>query len=82
MVKAILDRVFIKLERQEKSEGGIILQEDFVKADNIGEVVAIGPQVTSVKNGDKVVFHCFDDLPSHDPNIVVIREKSLLGVFE
>lgn len=80
MIKAVLDRVFVRVERNEKTSGGIILVED--TSDNIGIVETAGPEVTSVKPGDKVLFHKFDDLPSSDPAVVVVRESSILGVFE
>ena len=36
----------------------------------------------SVKVGDKVLFHKWDDLPSPEKDVVVVRESSLLGVFD
>lgn len=47
----------------------------------IGVVESVGPDVRSVKVGDKVLFHVFDELPSYDPEVVIVRERSLLGVF-
>ena len=45
-------------------------------------VESIGEDVKSVKVGDKVLFHIWDELPTYDPDVVVVRENSLLGVFE
>lgn len=82
MVKAIMDRVFIRLdEKKKKTEGGIILTDDAEEERNIGIVESIGEKVKSVKVGDKVLFHKFDDLPTYDPNVVVVREYSLLGIL-
>ena len=82
MVKAIMDRVFIRLdEKKKKTEGGIILTDDAEEERNIGIVESIGEKVKSVKVGDKVLFHKFDDLPTYDPNVVVVREYSLLGIM-
>ena len=79
MVKAILDRVFIKLE--EPKHNGIIMELDNDR--NIGVVLSKGEEVTdSVKVGDKVLFHKWDDLPSSEKDVVVVRESSLLGVFD
>lgn len=79
MVKAILDRVFIKLE--EPKHNGIIVELDNER--NIGVVLSKGEEVTdSVKVGDKVLFHKWDDLPSPEKDVVVVRESSLLGVFD
>lgn len=83
MIKAISDRVFIRLEaKPDKTTGGIILTEDFHQAETIGIVESIGEKVKAVSIGDKVLFHIFDDLPSYDKNVVVVRENSILGVFE
>lgn len=81
MVKAIMDRVFIKLDEPEKVSG-IILSEDVKNPRNIGRVVSVGSEVKSVKVGDHVIFHVFDELPTPDKDIVAVREFSLLGVIE
>ena len=83
MITPVSDRIFIRLEPDNDiTSGGIILVDDYHKTRNIGQVEAVGPLVTSVKEGDKVLFHIFDELPTPDPNIVVARENSILGVFE
>lgn len=82
-VKAVLDRVFIRLDSKEKTTaGGIILTDSHEGEQTIGVVEAVGEDVTSVKVGDRVLFHVFDELPSYDPDVVVVRENSLLGIFE
>lgn len=83
MVTAIMDRVFIKLDEPEKVNG-IILPDDVMNPRNIGRVVSVGAEVKSVKVGDHVVFHVFDEvpMPTPDKDIVVVREFSLLGVIE
>ena len=83
MIKAISDRVFVRLEPEITATlGGIILVDDYHHTRNIGVIESIGDIVTSVKVGDKVLFHNFDDLPTHDPDLVVVRENSILGVYE
>ncbi|MBE6458334.1 MAG: co-chaperone GroES [Alphaproteobacteria bacterium] len=82
MVKAILDRVFIRIEQPTASKGGIFMPENIDNPPTIGIVEAVGPDVGSVCKGDKVLFHVFDELPSYDKDVVVVRESSLLGVFE
>lgn len=85
MVKAIMDRVFIKLDEPEKING-IILTDDMQKPRYVGRVVSVGERVKSVKVGDHVVFHVFDDVPVEAPteekDVVAVREYSLLGVIE
>lgn len=82
MVNAIMDRVFIRLDTKTATTGGILLPETIEQRNNVGTVESIGPEVQSVKVGDRVLFHVFDDLPSHDKDVIVVRESSLLGVFE
>lgn len=76
-----MDRVFIRLEKEETTKGGIILADTIENPRTIGIVESVGDQVKSVKVGDKVLFHAFDELPTYDPDVVVVRENSLLGVF-
>jgi co-chaperonin GroES (HSP10) len=83
VVKAVMDRVFIRLDKQEEvTKGGIILAETIENPRTVGVVESIGDEVTSVKVGERVLCHCFDELPTYDPDVVVVRENSILGVFE
>ena len=83
MINAISDRVFIRLEPESiATSGGIILIDDYHSCRNIGVIESVGASVTSVKVGDKVLFHQFDELPTPDENLVVVRENSILGVYE
>lgn len=77
---AVSDRIFVRLE-QEESKSGLVFLSDEMRPRSIGVVESVGPLVTSVQIGDKVLFHAFDELPSYDENVVVIRENSLLGVY-
>ena len=79
MIKAIADRVFVRLE-EEKKPNHLIIDTPFAFR-TVGMVESVGERVTSVKVGDKVLFHIFDELPSPDKDVVVLRENSILGVF-
>lgn len=82
MVKAVMDRIFIRLEKEKKTSGGIILAETIETPRTVGIVESVGDEVTSVKVGEKVLFHVWDDLPTYDPDVVVVRESSILGVYD
>lgn len=82
MVKAVMDRVFIRLEEEKTTKGGIIMVESVDNPRTIGVVESIGSDVKCVNVGDKVLFHVFDELPTYDKDVVVVRENSILGVFE
>ena len=82
-LQAIMDRVLIRLEDAEKkTTGGVLLTDETVKSKTIGRVESIGENVCSVKVGDKVFFHIFDELPALEDNVVIVRERSLLGKIE
>lgn len=82
--RPVTDRVIVRLEpKRQKTAGGIIKVETVEMPRNSGIVVGIGPEVRAdIKIGDKVLFHVFDELPTYDPDVVVLRETSLLGVIE
>lgn len=77
--QAVSDRIFIQLDESVSSSKLILT--DCLRPRNKGTVISVGPLVHSVGIGDKVLFHTFDDLPTYDENVVVIRENSLLGRF-
>lgn len=83
VVNAVLDRVFIRLDKKDTAtDSGIILPETYHDTQTIGTVESIGEAVKApIKVGDRVLFHVFDELPSNDPDVVVVRECSILGVF-
>ena len=81
-MKAIMDRVFIKLKEKTMKQNGVLLPDCFDNEKNVGEVLSVGPEVKCVKTGDVVFFHTFDELPTLKKNVVVVRERSLLGVLE
>ncbi len=76
---AVSDRLFIRLDAPKK---GSFITLNTSSNRTIGTVESVGPLVRSAKVGDRVLFHVFDELPTYDENVVVIRENSLLGRFE
>jgi len=79
MLKAISDRIIVRLENKENKE---ILIKNTDNYTNVGIIESIGERVVGLKVGDKIAFHCFDELPLNEKNLVVIRQKSLLGIYE
>ncbi len=84
MVKyqAVGDRVFVRLTTEERNPAGILLPDSAERPRTTGVVESIGRDVRLVKVGDKILFHVFDELPSPDADVVVVRECSVLGVWE
>lgn len=81
-MKAVTDRVLIRLENKEKQKGGVLLPDGFEKTRTVGTVLSIGPKVHAVNVGQRVMFHVFDELPTIEPDVVAVREGSLLAVLE
>jgi chaperonin GroES len=51
------DIVLIRVEKpKEKTESGLYIKEDWKTLPPVGVVLAVGPLVTDVKRGDKVLF--------------------------
>jgi chaperonin GroES len=83
VIMPVMDRVFVRLdEEKQRTAGGILTMTDYHHRRNSGVVVGVGPEVKSVRVGERVLFHKFDDLPSACSEIVVVRENSILGVYE
>lgn len=79
MYKAINDRIIIKLDESEKTN--IITNHDSLPQDR-GVVVSVGDKVRSVKTGEHIIFHLFDEIALPQKNMAVIREKSVLARLE
>lgn len=58
-IKPTGTRVLIQIEKIEQTESGIILPEESKKALEKAKILAIGPDVTSVKEGDEVYFKLY-----------------------
>ena len=81
-LQTIMDRVLVRLDEDKaQTSGGVLLTDNTDKKRTTGVVKSIGEQVKSVKVGDRVLFHVFDELPTLDNDLVVVRERSLLGIF-
>ena len=78
MLQAIADRIIVNLD--EIQDNSPILS-NIQPIRNSGIVESIGDRVKSVKTGDHILFHQFDELPLPDKNRVIIRERSILGIY-
>ncbi len=88
MIKPLSDIVVVRrLPPQQVSDGGIHLVYDPDFREDIGEVAYVGPGKTkpvAVKPGDKILFstngHQITTVNGEE--LVVLREPSIIGVFE
>lgn len=79
MLKAVADRIIVKLDPLMQSS--LIIADSPVNVRNCGVVQSVGDRVKVVKPGNHIVFHLFDELPLPEDGLVVIREKSVLGIY-
>lgn len=77
MLKAISDRIIVRLAQKESS---LLLHPDKPYT-NKGTVLSVGEKVKFVSPGDEIVFHTFDELPLPEEGLAVIRQSSLLGIY-
>ncbi len=80
MLKAIADRIIVQLDSEAQSK--VIRLATEAKIVNKGIVLSVGPLVSRIRVGDHIVFHQFDELTLPEENKVVIREKSVLAIYE
>ena len=60
MIKAIGDRIFIRLDKDTDNSANKIIMDTKYYPRCIGKIESIGNLVTSVKTGDHVLFHIFE----------------------
>ena len=92
--KPLHDRVVVKrIERDDKSSGGIIIPDTAKEKPSEGEVLAVGPGEISedgkskpmnVKKGDKILFGKWSGtevkLDGHD--VLIMKESDIMGILE
>jgi len=88
------DRVVLRrIEKDERTKGGIIIPDTAKEKPQQGEVVAVGPgardekgvvQPLDVKAGDRVLFGKWSgtEVKIDDEELLVMKESDILGVLE
>ena len=91
-VKALGDRVFLKVSpSEEKTSGGIYLPDNAKEKPQVGEIVAVGAgkrnddgsrQEMEVKIGDKVLYSKYagTDIKLGNEEYVLLAEKDILAI--
>lgn len=80
MYRAIKDRIIIKLD--ESIKGKFLICNSELSNKNSGVVINVGDEVKSVKTGDHIIFHLFDEIALPQKDLAVVREKSVLARLE
>ncbi len=83
-IKPLADRVVAVQEKaQEKTASGIFLPESAREKPTLAHVTAIGPDVTSVKVGDMIIYKEYSDetavLKIEGGEYLLLKEKDILA---
>ncbi len=90
-IKPLGDRVLVKrVEREEKTAGGLIIPDTAKEKAQIGSVIAVGQgrrdatgavQPLTVTIGDTIYFGKYAGTDAGD-NYLIIKEEEILGIIE
>jgi len=92
-IRPLGDRVVVKIVKEEKTAGGIVLPDTAQEKPQMGEVIAVGPgrvldngerSKMDVTKGNKVLFakYAGTDIKLDGENYLLISEKDILGIIE
>ena len=79
------DRVVaVKKEAKTKTASGIFLPENAKEQPIMAEIVAVGDEVKSLKNGDKIVYSEYraTDLKINNKDYLIIKLEDILGIVK
>ena len=90
-IRPLGDRVVVKVVKEEKTAGGLVLPDTAQEKPQTGEVLSVGPgkvldngqrQAVDVNVGDKVLFAKYSgtEVKLDGETYLLIAEKDILGV--
>ena len=90
-IRPLGDRVVVKVVKEEKTAGGLVLPDNAQEKPQTGEVLAVGPgkildngsrTTVDVQMGDKVLFAKYSgtEVKLDGETYLLIAEKDILGV--
>jgi chaperonin GroES len=90
-IRPLGDRVVVKVVKEEKTAGGLVLPDTAQEKPQTGEVLSVGPgkmldngsrQAVDVAVGDKVLFAKYSgtEVKLDGETYLLLSEKDLLGV--
>ncbi|HAV20147.1 MAG TPA: molecular chaperone GroES [Firmicutes bacterium] len=85
MIKPLETYVVLELEKEERTtSSGIILTSESKEKSAIGRVVAIGPKVTGIKVGERVVYETYSGtkVKLGEVERLLVKEEHVLGIIE
>ncbi len=92
-IRPLGDRVVVKVVKQEKTAGGIVLPDTAQEKPQMGEVIAVGPgrildngerSKMDVAAGNKILFAKYSgtEVKLDGDEYLLINEKDILGIVE
>lgn len=92
-IRPLGDRVVVKVVKQEKTAGGIVLPDTAQEKPQMGEVIAVGPgrildngerSKMDVATGNKILFakYAGTEVKLDGDEYLLINEKDILGIVE
>ncbi len=90
-IRPLGDRVVVKVVKEEKTAGGLVLPDTAQEKPQTGEVLSVGPgkvldngsrTTVDVKVGDKILFAKYSgtEVKLEGETYLLIAEKDILGV--
>ncbi len=83
-LKPLKDRVIAKIEKPaEKTASGLLLPSDAKEKPSFAVVEAVGPEVKSVKKGDKILYKEYSttSVKIDDVDYLILDEKDILATL-
>lgn len=83
-LKPLKDRVVAKVEKPaEKTSSGLLLPSDSKEKPSFAVIEAVGPDVKSVKKGDKIIYKEYSttNVKIDDEDFIILDEKDILATL-
>lgn len=85
MLKPLADRIVAqKIEQKTKTASGLYLTPKSQEAPTGAKVVAIGPDVKSIKKGDQIIFKEYSstEVKVNNTEYLIIKEEDVLAILD
>lgn len=80
-IKPLGNRILIKQDPVEETTfAGIVLSEP--KQSTTATVIAVGPEVSTINEGDRIMFHSHIPLLLEEDNLMIIREQEAVYIIK
>lgn len=83
-IKPLADRIVaVREEAQAKTASGLYLPDNAKEKPVIAKIVAIGPDVKSLKAGDKIVYkeYSVTELKINETEYLIVKEEDVLATI-